>query len=53
MLRLFSAATVQSLRPSLLAAYSPGVQENKLHIQTGSEHEHVAVELDLRDGAGR
>ena len=30
----------------------PGVQEDELHIQTGSEHEHVAVQLDLGDSAG-
>ena len=31
----------------------PGVQEDELHVQAGAEHEHVAVQLDLRDGAGR
>lgn len=31
----------------------PGIQEDELHVQTGTEHEHVAVKLDLGDGAGR
>lgn len=31
----------------------PGVQEDELHVQAGAEHEHIAVQLDLRDGAGR
>lgn len=35
------------------AADSPGVQENKLHVQTGSEHEHVAVKFDLRNSTRR
>ena len=29
---------------------SPGIQEDKFEIETGSEHEHVAVEFDLGDG---
>lgn len=32
---------------------TPGIQEDELHVQAGSEHEHVAVQLDLGDGAGR
>lgn len=32
---------------------SPGVEEDELHVQTGSEHEHVAVQLDLGDGTRR
>lgn len=31
----------------------PGVEEDELHVQAGSEHEHVAVQFDLRDRAGR
>ncbi len=30
----------------------PGVQENEFHVQAGSEHEHIAVELDLSYCAG-
>ena len=30
----------------------PWVEEDELHVQTGSEHEHVAVQFDLSDGAG-
>lgn len=33
--------------------HPPGVQEDELHVQAGAEHEHVAVQFDLRDGAGR
>lgn len=33
--------------------HTPGVQEDELHVQAGAEHEHVAVQLDFRDGAGR
>lgn len=31
----------------------PRVEEDELHVQAGSEHEHVAVQFDLSDGAGR
>lgn len=31
----------------------PWVEEDELHVQAGSEHEHVAVQFDLSDGAGR
>lgn len=31
----------------------PGVEEDELHVEASAEHEHVAVEFDLRDGAGR
>lgn len=31
----------------------PGVEEDELHVQAGSEHEHVAVQFYLSDGAGR
>lgn len=31
----------------------PGVEEYQFQVQTGSEHEHVAVEFDLSDGTGR
>lgn len=31
----------------------PRVEEDELHVQAGSEHEHVAVQLDLCHGAGR
>lgn len=30
----------------------PGVQENEFHVQAGSEHEHIAVELDVGYCAG-
>ena len=33
--------------------HPPGVQEDELHVQAGAEHEHVTVQFDLRDGAGR
>lgn len=33
--------------------HPPGVQEDELHVQAGAEHEHVAVQLDFCDGAGR
>lgn len=36
-----------------MTAHPPGVQENKLHVQTGSEHEHVAVQFDFCDSARR
>jgi len=29
----------------------PGVEEDELEVETGAEHEHVAVKLDLGDGA--
>lgn len=29
----------------------PGVQEDELHVQTGSEHEHVTVQFDLGHSA--
>ncbi len=32
---------------------APAVQEDEFEVQTGAEHEHVAVELDLGDAAGR
>lgn len=28
----------------------PGVQKDELHVQTGPEHEHVAVQFDLSHG---
>ena len=31
----------------------PGVEEDELHVQTGSEHKHVAVQFDLSHSAGR
>ena len=31
---------------------SPGIQEYQLQVEAGPEHEHVAVKLDLSDGAG-
>ncbi len=58
---------IDSLRPLVPLAYSiistqnyveayehsvPGVQENEFHVQAGSEHEHIAVELDLGYCAG-
>ena len=36
----------------LRAVGPPGVQEDELHVQAGSKHEHVAVQFDLSDGAG-
>ncbi|KAJ8891678.1 hypothetical protein PR048_004206 [Dryococelus australis] len=35
------------------AAHVPGVKEDELEVEGGAEHEHVAVQLDLGDGAGR
>lgn len=32
---------------------SPGIQEYQLQVEAGPEHEHVTVQLDLCDGAGR
>lgn len=29
----------------------PGVEEDELHVQTGSEHKHVAVQFDLGHSA--
>lgn len=31
----------------------PGVKEDELHVQTGSEHEHITVQFDLSHSAGR
>ena len=31
---------------------SPGIQEYQLQVEAGPEHEHVAMQLDLGDGAG-
>lgn len=32
---------------------APRVEEDELHVQAGAKHEHVAVQFDLGDGAGR
>ena len=37
-------------RHGALPSDSPGVEEDEFHIQTGPEHERVAVHLDLCDG---
>ena len=32
---------------------SPGVDEDELEVETGAEHEHVAIETHLGDGTAR
>lgn len=34
-------------------AHPPRVQKDELHVQAGSKHEHVTVQLDLRDSTRR
>ena len=31
----------------------PGVEEDELHVETRSEHEHVALQFDVCNGAAR